>query len=257
MTSNSRTGSSWFVLFIIFLFSVAAPLAQFKVPPVMPILMETFSLSAGKAGLLMSTLALTGLILALPGGLIFQRLGFQATGLIAILAIIAGAAMGALSSDFGMLLTSRFIEGIGLSLTTIVAPAVIAMRFTPQTRGKAMGIWCGSVPMGWLLAFSIAPLLLGRWSWQGVWWLCAIYSLLAALFYFLFVRPVQEVAPSETPGTEHEKLDTRGLTCGLLESLTDRRPGRPGRLESALPLMSAHHDMRMFLLWVPPLRVRR
>ena len=215
MTLKGRSGSHWFVLFIIVLFSVAAPLAQFKVPPVMPILMHVFSLSAGKAGLLMSIFALTGLILALPGGFIYQRLGFRTTGLVAILAVIVGAALGALSTSIGMLLTSRFIEGIGLSLTTIVAPAVIAMRFTPETRGKAMGIWCGSVPLGWLLAFSSAPWLSGRWDWPGVWWFCFFYALLGAVLYYLFVRPVPEAAAAETGQTEHEKPGIRDLAQAL------------------------------------------
>jgi MFS family permease len=203
------------VLLIIVLFSVAAPLAQFKVPPVMPILMHAFSLSAGRAGLLMSIFALTGLFLALPGGFIFQRLGFRATGMIAILAVIVGAALGALSTSIGMLLTSRFIEGIGLSLTTIVAPAVIAMRFTPETRGKAMGIWCASVPLGWLLAFSSAPWLSGRWDWPGVWWFCFFYAFLGALLYYLFVRPIPEAAAVETGQTEHEKPSVRDLAQAL------------------------------------------
>jgi MFS family permease len=215
MRANSRTGSNWFVLSILVLFSVAAPLAQFKVPPVMPILMHAFSLSAGRAGLLMSIFALTGLMLALPGGFIFQRLGFRATGMIAILAVIVGAALGALSTTIGMLLASRFIEGIGLSLTTIVAPAVIAMRFTPETRGKAMGIWCGSVPLGWLLAFSIAPLLSGRWGWPGVWWFCFFYALLMAVLYYLFVRPAPFDAPPQADGKGHDRLGARDLSKAL------------------------------------------
>jgi predicted MFS family arabinose efflux permease len=218
MTSKDRSGSRWFVLLIVVLFSVAAPLAQFKVPPVMPILMRAFSLSAGKAGFLMSIFALTGLILALPGGFIFQRLGFRATGLIAIFAIIAGALLGALSTSIGMLLASRFIEGIGLSLTTIVAPAVIAMRFTTETRGKAMGIWCGSVPLGWLLAFSSAPWLSGRWGWTGAWWFCFFYALLVAALYYLFIRPVPGNALPQPNGAPHENPGVRDLFRALRNS---------------------------------------
>jgi len=46
------------VLAILLLFSIAAPLNRFKVPPIMPILMDAFKLSVGRAGL------------ALPAGLI-------------------------------------------------------------------------------------------------------------------------------------------------------------------------------------------
>ena len=80
---GSPTGYRWVVLFVVFLASVAAPLNQFKVPPVMPLLMESFRLDLGMAGLLMSILAVTGFILALPAGLVLQRLGPKVTGLIA------------------------------------------------------------------------------------------------------------------------------------------------------------------------------
>ena len=72
MSSNTHDRSAWFILFVLLTASVAAPLNQFKAPPVMPYLMETFELSVGTAGLLMSLFAATGLILALPAGFIFR-----------------------------------------------------------------------------------------------------------------------------------------------------------------------------------------
>ena len=71
-TRHERT--AWFVLAVLLLFSIAAPLNQAKVPPIMPILMGAFHLSVGQAGLLMSVFAITGLVLALPAGLILQKL---------------------------------------------------------------------------------------------------------------------------------------------------------------------------------------
>jgi MFS family permease len=140
MRLNSLLRSPWFILVIVLLTSVAAPLNQFKVPPILPLLMEAFSQSAGRAGLLMSVFAITGLILAIPAGFIFQRLGYRITGAIAILSIILGAALGAFSRDVGTMLASRFIEGAGMGFMTVLAPAIIAMWFPTDQRGKAMGI---------------------------------------------------------------------------------------------------------------------
>src|SRR5262245_33977733 len=82
---------AWVVLIVVFLASVAAPLNQFKVPPLMPVLMKAFSLNLSQAGWLMSIFALTGLILALPAGLILGRIGAKVTGLIALACVVAGA----------------------------------------------------------------------------------------------------------------------------------------------------------------------
>ena len=92
--ATRRERTAWFVLAILLLFSIAAPLNQFKVPPIMPILMDAFKLSVGRAGLLMSVYAVTGLVLALPAGLIFQKLGYRITGLIAGGSIAVGASWG-------------------------------------------------------------------------------------------------------------------------------------------------------------------
>ncbi len=69
----------------------------------MPLLMEDFSQSAGQAGLLMSVFAITGLFLAIPSGFILQRLGYRATGLMALAFLAAGAGSGAFSKGIGSL----------------------------------------------------------------------------------------------------------------------------------------------------------
>jgi predicted MFS family arabinose efflux permease len=88
---TSRLQSPWFILIIVVLTSIAASFNQFKVPPVMPLLMEAFSQSASRAGLLMSVFALTGLFLAIPAGFILQKIGYRAVGLLAIFCLILGA----------------------------------------------------------------------------------------------------------------------------------------------------------------------
>ena len=203
--------SPWFILIIILLASMAAPLNQFKVPPVMPLLMEAFGASAAQAGLLMSLFAITGLLLAIPAGFIFQKLGYRLTGIIAILSLVIGAGWGALSRGFDIMLASRFIEGAGMSLMSVVAPAVIALWFSPKTRGKAMGIWAVWVPLGSTIMFLLAPALAGRWNWPGVWWFGCFYAVLVGFLYLRFLKsnPGQ---PSERKGKDSSsKLPNQGL----------------------------------------------
>jgi MFS family permease len=189
--------SPWFILFIILLASMAAPLNQFKVPPVMPLLMEAFGVSAAQAGLLMSLFAITGLLLAIPAGFIFQKLGYRLTGMIAILSLIIGAGWGALTLGFDIMLASRFVEGAGMSLMSVVAPAVIALWFSREKRGKAMGVWAVWVPLGSTIMFLLAPALAARWNWPGVWWFGCFYAILVGFLYLVFLKskPEQPLKP--------------------------------------------------------------
>ena len=154
----------------------------------MPLLMESFSQSGGRAGLLMSVFALTGLFLAIPAGFILQKLGYRAVGLMALFCLIIGAGIGAFSGGMGIMLASRFVEGAGMSFMAVVAPAIIALWFTSKRRGKAMGVWSMWVPLGSTIMFVLAPWLAGYRGWKEVWWFCFFYTIVVGLLFYLFIR---------------------------------------------------------------------
>jgi MFS family permease len=196
------------VLIVLLLFSVAAPLNQFKAPPIMPVLMGALSLALGRAGLLMSVYAVTGLILALPAGFIFQRLGYRFTALLAGGSLVIGATLGALSASLGGLLGSRVVEGVGTSFIAVMAPAVIAVWFTERRRGTAMGIWSAWVPIGSLTMLVLGPALAQAAGWRAVWWFGAAYAAVTTVLFLIFVKPAprNEDAGAATPGVPRPKL---------------------------------------------------
>ncbi len=203
-TTSSRTGAAsaaaWIILAVLLLFSIAAPLNQFKVPPIMPLLMDALGLSVSGAGLLMSVYAVTGLILALPAGFILQRVGFRVTGLIAGGSIVLGGILGALSQSTGSLLASRVIEGAGTSFMAVLAPALIAQWFAASKRGTAMGIWSAWVPLGTAATLIVAPPLAQAAGWRAVWWLGVIYALVVTVLYLVVARPAPQVAAGGPDG---------------------------------------------------------
>lgn len=186
---------AWVILAVVYLASVAAPLNQYKIPPIMPVIMEQLHLNLTQAGSLMSTIALTGLILALPSGLILQRLGAKASGLLALGCLIAGAGLGAVSHQYPLLNLSRIIEGVGAGLIGVVAPATISLWFPPARQGAAMGIWATWVPVGSVIMYNTAPSLTEAFGWQAVWWFGGGYALFSALLYMFLIR--------RPPGMEH------------------------------------------------------
>ena len=168
---------AWVILFAVFIASVAAPLNQNKVPPLMPVLMQAFEITLSQAGLLMSVFSITGFVLALPAGFIIQRFGPKITGLIALASLVAGAALGAVSGSMSLLLASRVIEGVGMGLIAVVAPSVIALWFPREKQGMPMGLWATWVPMGSILMLLLAPRMSTAWGWPSVWWFGAAFAL--------------------------------------------------------------------------------
>jgi len=185
---------SWLILVVMLLFSIAAPLNQFKVPPVVPVLMGELGISVGRAGLLMSVFALSGLIFAIPAGFIFHSTGYRRSGLIAGGSIVCGAVLGAVSHSTTLLLFSRLIEGVGTSFMAVLAPAVINEHFTERRRATAIGIWAIWVPVGSTAMLVLAPRILVMSGWRGVWWIGASYAFVVTALYLAVVRPAATLA---------------------------------------------------------------
>jgi MFS family permease len=179
---------AWVILAVTMLAGVSGPFSQFKVPPVMPVLMDTFALDLTSAGLLMSIFAITGLVVALPAGLILQKFGLKISGLAAVGCLLIGSVMGALSNGYGLLFASRLVEGVGMGLIAVTGPAAISAWFPPDRRGLPMGIWATWVSLGSLLIYAAAPPLEAAAGWQSVWWLAAGVTGAALLVYALLFR---------------------------------------------------------------------
>ncbi len=205
---SDGAGYAWVILWVAFIASVAAPLAQMKISPIMPVLMQEFGLNAAGAGMLMSVFAITGFILALPAGLIMQRFGVKLTALVATGCVVLGSVLGATATSSGFMLFTRLIEGVGMGLIGVVAPAVISMWFPPEKRGAPMGIWATWVPVGMVLMFLLAPAINSAFGWRAVWWFSAIFAAVAFVLVWLFLKapPMPEAAkgpggppPGEAP----------------------------------------------------------
>lgn len=195
IVSPAVTQSAWVILVVVYFAGVVAPFNQFKVPPIMPLLMADFQLDLFQAGLLMSIMAAIGLVLAIPASLALQRFGPKRTILVALGFLAGGALLGALAGNFLLLLGSRVLEGIGLGLIGVAAPATISMWFPPEKRGTPLGIWATWVPVGTVVVYNLAPALASALNWQAVWWFGAAYALLMMLLAGLLLTqpPVQAV----------------------------------------------------------------
>ena len=189
-------GYAWIVLFAIYLATLAAPLNQTKVSPVLPLLRETFGLDYSSAGWLISIFSIMGFVLALPAGFILQKIGIKITGLISVGSLMIGSALGALAGGAGLLFFGRFVEGIGMGLIMVAAPAAISIWFPAEKRGLPMGLWASSVGVGIIAAMNLAPKLVAAYNWQAVWWAGSAISAVAfVLFGILFRMPRKDEIP--------------------------------------------------------------
>jgi MFS family permease len=184
---------AWIILLSVYLASLAAPLNQFKVPPVLELINAEFSMDLSGGGMFMSVFSIAGCILAIPAALIIQRLGLKKAGLIAVGSVFVGALIGSLAGTSAVLYAGRVIEGVGMGLIMVMAPAAIALWFPANRRGAPMAIWATCVGIGSISMYNLAPLLATSYGLKAVWWLGTAVALVALfLFAVLFRSPRPE-----------------------------------------------------------------
>lgn len=65
-----------------------------------------------------------------------------------MLIISAASFTGATLHDFGGLIVSRFVEGLGFVIVVVASPAVLNRLVAPAQRSLVFGIWSTFMPAG-------------------------------------------------------------------------------------------------------------
>jgi len=208
---------AWVVMAALFVAAMAVSINQYKVPPVMPVLMQVFGLDLTMANLLMSIFSLSGFLLAIPAGIVVHRIGPKRSGLVAVGAVIVGAGLGAISSGAAALLASRTVEGLSFVFMMVVGPALVSLWFSPEERGVPMGVFATWVPVGSLIILNAAPALESAFGWQSVWWFGCLYGVFGFLVFWALVRLPKVVA--STPANPGQRGAGQGSSERLLSSV--------------------------------------
>jgi len=129
-----------------------------------------WGLSPGLHGFAIAS-ALYGTVFgALLGGWPADRFGRRFTLLCIGLLYIVGAAGSALAPNVGTFIVARFVGGLGIGVSTVVAPMYIAEIAPPKNRGRLGGMFQFNIVLGILIAFVSNALLAGigptAWRWM-------------------------------------------------------------------------------------------
>jgi sugar phosphate permease len=96
------------------------------------------------------------------------------------------------------------LEGTGMGLIAIIAPAAISAWFPARERGMPMGIWATWVPLGNVIMFNVAHPLMDAFGWRSVWWFGALFAAIATVGYALVVTEPGEEASRPPEATVAE-----------------------------------------------------
>ena len=194
MKEKQRNG--WVVLAALYYYSIVAAFNLLKAPPLFGLLMDSFGLSEGTVGIIVSASSIAGLSIVFPSAFIARKLGTRRTGQLAICFSVTGCLLGAFAPNLPILLLARLIEGIGLGVTGVVGSTTIPQYFKGKKLGLPMSIWS----TWFFVGSALGSLLSGRVghyfeNWRVSWLLGAAMAAIGFVIFSLFVYENKTDAP--------------------------------------------------------------
>ena len=145
-----------------------------------------WGLSPGLHGIAMASALYGTVVGSLIGGWPADHFGRKATLLWIGVLYFVGAVASGLATNVGMFIAARVIGGLGIGISTVVAPMYISEIAPPKYRGRLAGMFQFNIVFGILIAFVSNALLagVGENAWRWMLGVAAFPSLLYALFCF-------------------------------------------------------------------------
>ncbi len=145
-----------------------------------------WGLSPGLHGIAMASALYGTVVGSLLGGWPADRFGRKATLLWIGVLYFVGAVGSALAPNVATFIVARVIGGLGIGISTVVAPMYISEIAPPKHRGRLAGMFQFNIVFGILIAFVSNALLagIGENAWRWMLGVAAFPSLLYAVLCF-------------------------------------------------------------------------
>lgn len=152
---------------LIFSVTLTGVMVNTLVAPAIPDVLDGLGVGRGRAGLLLASATLPGIVLAPVVGLLADRFGRREV-LAPCLALfgVAGG-LGGLAPDFGFLLLARFVQGIGSAALINLAVVIIADHWEDPERARLIGQNSAVLTVALAVLPTVGGALadLGGWRW--------------------------------------------------------------------------------------------
>jgi len=185
--STQRVSTNWPGVSYGIVLGFVAAYFQFKIPPVLPILLNDHNYDKFIAGGFMSTFAVAGMIISISIGKQITKHGAIKYLGGAFILLIMGSFLGLVAPESGtIMLLSRTVEGFGAAVLAVCMPAFANMNAGPRHLPIIIALQATWIPVGQLIANLIAQPAVATGEWQPVWW-AGIFATMAIGLWTVFL----------------------------------------------------------------------
>lgn len=161
-------GERWATLIFLLLYATFSMYNQVKPTTIMVPLGMQFGMDLSTIGNLMTFYSIAGLVISMPGVWLMRNIGIKTSLAIGGVIQFIGTMVGIYSTTVGMLMFSRVLEGVGLSVITVLGPNVMPRLFPSKKLGLVMGVWSMWPAIGIIVNSLASPQLYAMGDWQAI-----------------------------------------------------------------------------------------
>ncbi len=210
----------WGILAVLFVVRAAMAFQFQSVAAVAPLLGNQFGVGIADIGVLIGLYFAPGILLALPGGAIGQKLGDKQTALGALLLMFAGSLAMALATSWGVQIAGRLVAGAGGVILSVQLTKMLTDWFAGREIATAMAILVNSWPAGIAVSLLTLPGIGTRWGVDTVHVAVAAFTACGfALMALLYRPPADNASASATPVRLDRNSVLAVITAGLIWGL--------------------------------------
>ncbi|MFJ8362090.1 MFS transporter [Streptomyces sp. NPDC093984] len=183
---------------------------QTVVVPLLPDLPRLTGASAGAVSWMVTATLVSGAVLTPVLGRAGDMYGKRRVLLTALALMTLGSVLCALSSDIGVLITARALQGAAAAVVPL-SISILRDELPPERTGSAVALMSSTVGVGAALGLPLAALVIQYVNWHAMFW---VTGFLGAVGLVLARWAVRE-SPVRAPG-RFDVLGALGLAAGLV-----------------------------------------
>ena len=180
--------------------------SEFMLAGLVSAIAGSLDVSLARAGTLTSAFAIGMALGALPMALLSRRWP-RRRALVALLAtFVATHVVGALTTSFDLLVTTRAIGALANAGFLAVAISTVTSLVAPDAKGRALAVMLGGVTIACVAGVPAGALLGNLWGWRSAFWAVALISLPAIVATLRFVPAGDRGGAPQPPARARREL---------------------------------------------------
>ena len=178
--------------------------------PAIPVFAKSFGVSAFAASAVIAVFALVRLITSPFAGALTDRIGERTTLAWGLIIVAVSSALAGLAQDYLQLIVLRAIGGLGSSMFTVSAQALILRVVDAPQRGRASAAFSGGFLFGGVAGPAVGGIVIA-WSIRAPFFVYAVTLAAAAVVTLVFLSArMQRHVVVATPEGEQGEQDLTG-----------------------------------------------